>query len=235
MVFSLGSARIYVEPSSKNHGLVPSQRELDSFSQDYLCETLNTVNDLKTLPMQVILALLLTNKQIYHEALPYFYRTNAFDFDDLSTFIRFIQKVPDDRLQHLSQVSLSLDIRSSWERLQTYSGPSAIVQIETAMYTFSTVKSLRTLDIQVEESFWFEMPAWARKRLGRSSKYTKAGQLPGLKGLAVTARKAQLLEIRGDCPRIKEWLGSEVKGLRAKRLASARSISRPLKRGRGTK
>ncbi|KAK5130774.1 hypothetical protein LTR08_001664 [Meristemomyces frigidus] len=139
-------------------------------------------------PMSKTLALLRANKQIYAEALPFFYRDNLFHFADLAAFVDFAQRLSSERLQHLGSLHVRI-IRWSGHSFQP------VGHYQSAMQAIGNVKELKKLTLEVEDEYWFNMNKHCRMELGRSSKFTKAEQIPGIKELAKLAAKAELLEL----------------------------------------
>jgi len=112
-----------------------------------------------TIPHSEINASLLrTCRQIYSEALPLFYSTNAFDFDDLSAFNIFAATIPGPGLAVIK--TLHLNWYTTFPPLQS----SATVSPENAPYDDSTyLRFWRTVAQQ--------MPALREFRFGISDRW----------------------------------------------------------------
>ena len=59
-----------------------------------------------TEPINQTLSLLLVNKQIFKEAMPYFYQNNLFYFLDTAQLFHFLRNTPAYRRQHLTQLAI---------------------------------------------------------------------------------------------------------------------------------
>ncbi|KAK3680532.1 hypothetical protein LTR37_021184 [Vermiconidia calcicola] len=217
MGFSLPMLEIDYYSSSPGHGVALYQRELDDFRKrgDLAVPDGDT---LKSAPMQKILALLSTNKQIYNEAMPFFYKINSFYFHNIRSLRVFTTRVPSDRLQHVSHLHIS------------YGGPQKTHLRETkpALAALAQLDGLRTLRINVYDQEWLTMSNKDRLACGRSSKFTKPAQLPGIRDLIIVASKAQNLKLEGmewgghgsPGTRIATYLEAEVKKLKASKAES---------------
>ena len=210
------------------HGVVLSQRETDKWPEPLAWST-HRVNDiLHSAPMQKVLALLSVNKQLYNEAMPYFYQTNFFYFGNIEIFTKFMNRVPKARLHYLSDVYISMPY-ISLSLYHSVFDKIPIDDFQSAVTTLSQVKFLRKLEIETDDHTWFELPPRFRKLMGRTSKFMKPEQLPGIPALARAAGKAQALEVSGNCPRMEAYLRSEAEKLKS---AGTTTLLKPKKRGR---
>ena len=199
MVFTFPKSGIYVGPRPlQGRGVELLQREDEEYSEHCSWED-DPDSTLGSPPLQEVLALLSVNKQVYKEAMPFFYQINHFYCENPEAFMKFGCGVGQERFQHLRDIHINCGTR-----YRAHVGDSA-----TASEKLAQLKFIKKLEVNIHEVWWFNMPKWERQQYGRSSKYTKAEQLPGMKNLAIAATKAKVFSITGDCPRIKEYLESE--------------------------
>ncbi|KAK5676268.1 hypothetical protein LTS10_011080 [Elasticomyces elasticus] len=160
-------------------------------------------------PLTEILAVVRTCKQIYAEAMPYFYRDNRFNFRTATCFATTLPYLPSSRVQHLS--SLHLTISTAYEIRTDFS---------SALNELTNVKALKRLELELGETDngLLNMRAFERKRMGveRSRPFANFGQIPCLPLLALVASKAEelILSRDGDCPKLRKYLEDEVRRLK---------------------
>ena len=223
MVFSFPETGINVRGRIQpDHGVMLLQREHDRYHEDHNWLDVVDSDALMSAPMQTILALLSVNKQVYDEAMPYFYQVNFFNFSSTARFTKFFNRVPIARLQNLGHVSIWVDGGPYY-----YADPETVGEYLSAVQALSKVKSFRRLEIRTQDDDWFSLPREIKKVLGRTKNFTKIEQLPGIRDLAIAASKAQVLELRGACPRIERYLRSEAEKMKAAKSDSLAEPKRP--------
>ncbi|KAK4955634.1 hypothetical protein LTR10_006573 [Elasticomyces elasticus] len=160
-------------------------------------------------PLTKILAVVRTCKQIYAEAMPYFYRDNRFNFETADCLATTLPCLPSSRVQHLS--SLHLTISTAYGIRTDFS---------SALNELMNVKTLKRLELELDESDngLLNMRTYERKRMGveRSRPFANFGQIPCLPLLALVASKAEelILSGEGDCPKLRKYLEDEVRRLK---------------------
>ncbi|TKA75730.1 hypothetical protein B0A55_05913 [Friedmanniomyces simplex] len=179
-------------------------------------------------PLENMLALLPTCRQVYTEAMPYFYRDNQFRFENQDHFADAMYWLSDYRRKHLSK--LYLDFRSSHS-----AGAPFLRRILEGM---SADQRLRRLEIVFgHDDDWLKMRARQRRGMGieQKSTFTKVQQIPIMPSLALFASCAEDLVITGHCPKIRTYIRAEVARSREAemaRLAQMEAASAPGKRKR---
>lgn len=167
-----------------------------------------------------VFSLLFVNKQIYEEAMPYFYGSNHFHFETFTCFFAFVKGMMAPRADHLSSIGIELNTTRG----------HTLDMFPTAMKCLSNIRSLRKLQIQCryDSGGWLSLLANDRQLLGRKRKFTKFGQIPGFSDVAVAACKAEEVVFVGDCEDMEAYVRAEVKKLKA----NASKEAKPKKRGR---
>jgi hypothetical protein len=158
----------------------------------------------ETAALSSTLAIFLACKQVYREAAPFFYACNYFHFEDLETLGYMSRKMSANLSKHLSNVRVVYEYDREKE--------------DTLCNVFTFLRSnlnLKVLTLEIYDANWFRLPVAIRQAFGRTSAYTKAEQIAGMKDLAALASKVETLNIEGDCPKIREYLTSERERARA--------------------
>ena len=177
-------------------------REVDESEVSRTSATVDAV------PVSRILALIRVNKQISREARPYFYRVNCFEFGNMDLFVNFFAKMPASHAEHITMIDVAWSPGEiSWAQWPPF--------LAKALEAFARIKTLSKLEIWAQDRGWFSMGSRLRQACGRTSKFTKVKQFPGVKELTVAASKARVLEFSGDCPQIEAYIREEVKKLKA--------------------
>lgn len=192
MLFSF--PKIMVAKSLANKGdpmrlWVRRREHQPGYTPDYLGAYVNTR------PLQRILAILSTNRQIYSEAVPVFYQINRFKMDTATQLSRWMKNLAPTRLRHVRHVSiLYTQLANSSERWKA------------SLTALLNVDQLKSLEIDVDDRYWLKESS---NRLGQPrhwGKYLDPGDVPGMEELGKLARVAETCTINGDCPRIKGYL-----------------------------
>ena len=203
MVFSFPKSGFYIHNSnSSGHGVTLLERDMEDL-EGSASWPLWTEEDeiLESDPMQIVLALLSVNKQVYSEAMPYFYRTNFFFFEDLKAFVTFTKKVSCERVKHLGHLYLVC----GWQSLGQ--SPNMVKDFIAATRALVQAKSLRKLEIALSNDYdWKDLPLHVRQQLGLYRKLTKPEQIPGIFSLVIAASNARAFEIHGSSPLVEEYM-----------------------------
>ncbi|KAK5700598.1 hypothetical protein LTR97_005115 [Elasticomyces elasticus] len=161
-------------------------------------------------PLAITLATLCTCKQVYDEAMPYFYRDNRIRFDDLGDFATWINRLAPSRLEQLGNLSLDIHILHD----------DQYKDVNSALKALTATKRLRRLELSLFDGdhAWMKMSARLRRIMGvtRSRTFTKVEQIPIFSALAVVASRATELVITSDGlphEEIEKYLRSEAKRL----------------------
>ncbi|KAI7487606.1 hypothetical protein KC351_g2551 [Hortaea werneckii] len=159
-------------------------------------------------PTSEVLAILVTNKQIYAEACPLFYNLNRFRFSS----IRALHTVLTDptqttRLQHIRSIQINL-LRQS-DHLDKF------VPAMEALATHLT--GLKKLEIGISADLWLKMNKRMRVKVGAGKeKFTGIEQIPGMKALALVALRVDEVvhtdEVEAGS--FKDFLEDEVRRIR---------------------
>ena len=133
---------------------------------------------------QKALSLLLVNKQIYEEALPFFYRLNIFTFTSVTTMAGFLKKLPSSRQRYIRDLAFSY-------------GPGEGKFAESAFQALASMENLSKLHVDIVESKWLHRQP--DKKILR---------LPGLG----TLRKIRVEEVvfSKHCPKVAALLKAEL-------------------------
>jgi hypothetical protein len=135
--------------------------------------------------------------------MPCFYGINYFLFEHMSAFSKFAAATSQAGLKHLTFIHIGY-------------GPVDGTDFECCTRILRELSRLRKLEIEFDEGKWFVLPKrYVQEDYGRSTKFTKAEQLPGILNLAVAASKAQEYVVDGNCPMIKNYFEDVVKKLKA--------------------
>ena len=154
----------------------------------------------RTQPLQRILAILSTNKQIYHEAVPLFYQINHFKAETARELSVWVESVAPSRLQHVRHMSFRYAVRT-----RPHFG-----RLEAALLALSSLQNLKSLEIDAEDPQCFAPFNHGRRIPHPPGKYSGPCHLPGMEELVNLVRVAETLTITGDFPRIKEYLLDKV-------------------------
>ncbi len=207
MVFAMPASGVCIHPDETR--LV--EREIDivigSDDRDPWADT--QVETIKGPPLAELLALLRVNKQIYQEAMPYFFEINRFCARTIHEVSFLLCDLVPARLACLNSVYM----HSGHDRHRTfrYADGSDIINFNRAVHKLGEHSQLEKLEVVLDDNSWFNLPIALRKAYGRTSKFTKAQQLPWIHDLVRAAAKAETFVINGDCPMIRAYLENEVK------------------------
>lgn len=180
--------RSYDEPG---HGLQLQHREVDDI------EKLGG-DRLETTSIQLKLALLSTNKQIYNEAKPYFYSCNNFHFVGGMDLLEFAEAVGFDRFQHVGGLRLSQSLRHAYrDNGQWY---------EVAAW-LGTLKRPRIVKLSFPTEDYSAESGYPQ--------YYKPEEWLGMKELAAAGVKAKSFEVKTKYSMLKEYLLDLAKKLKA--------------------
>lgn len=169
--------------------------------------------DVRVGPMNNLLALLSTCKQIYAEAMPYFYRTNTFHFDRCFALHEFLPSMPAERMQHLRVLKLT-------------GLASEVESFRPGMKALEGVQALKRLEVTFHDADWLQMSYIEQRKLTRSKKdFTAIEQVPGFKSLAIAASRAEKVVFHGECPLVKAYVETEAARLKM-RLKSGISATK---------
>lgn len=137
-----------------------------------------------------VLALLTANKQLFNEALPFFYRLNRFHFYKPPYLAAFVDNIGLNRLQHVRHISIW------YQRIW----PDNRKQFETSLGQLVSVGRLRTLEIVVTDKYWFsDLP------------YLGPADMPCMSKLTKLVEALDELTFCGDCRRIEAYLRAHMK------------------------
>jgi hypothetical protein len=152
-----------------------------------------------TQPLQRVLAILSTNKQIYFEAVPVFYQINHFRANSTGQLTAWVESVAPTRLQHVRHISFRYALRDG-------TLPSSL---KTALVALSSLKQLKSLEIDAKDPQWFVSSSRRRGVAHPSGTYSDSCDLPGIKELVKLVGVAERVTISGDCSKIKEYVLKE--------------------------
>lgn len=145
---------------------------------------LNDVHDVITDNFQGMLALLSVNKQAYAEAMPIFYESNHFAFEDVSELLKFLTGIGPERRNHLLKLSVRYDHRTCHRKqLKEVSRP--------AFTLLSQCSRLRRLEIR-----GYDEEAYLR---GEADYFGRHKHPPGINDLA-KMRGLESIEFEHPCP-----------------------------------
>lgn len=151
-----------------------------------------------TQPLQRILAVLSTNKQIYFEAVPVFYQINHFRANSTWQLTAWVDRVAPTRLQHVRHISFRYALDDRLLPLRHCS--------EAALVALSSLMQLKSLEINAEDPQWCVSLSKRRGAPRPPGTFSDPCDLPGMEELVKLVSVAERLTIRGDCSRIKEYL-----------------------------
>ncbi|KAI7281144.1 hypothetical protein KC345_g4297 [Hortaea werneckii] len=155
------------------------------------------------------LTLLSANRQIYEEAMPFFYQLNNFYFDSYSVeLLKFAVSMPRSRFEHLRKLHIDFT-----EAIQDWLLASW-ADITKALSTKSV--GFGELSIATTDDAWLGRGHEARKfkKCGiRTSTFKCIEDIPGFTNLAMAVARTKVVRWEGDCPLIREFVGKEVAGI----------------------
>lgn len=158
-----------------------------------------------------VLAMLCVNKQTYAEALPIFYRDNAFYTFDLDSTINLLHELPSSRAQHLSDLTVHLSYgpgNGHCDNLEYF--PAAMTKLSEA-------KKFKRLRVRADDKWWLELDKSHRMELGRTDRHSRIKhfrEIPGMMELAQAASKADGLVFLGHCSKLEEYVRGVIKSLK---------------------
>ncbi|KAK5719695.1 hypothetical protein LTR17_015230 [Elasticomyces elasticus] len=166
-------------------------------------------------PLLETLAILQTCKQIYKEAMPWFYGGNRFGLKCPWGLTTSVLSLAPSRVEHLSDLCIDFRIISKEDNEDVIPALKALV----------ATKHLRRLEVRFKggDDEWLNMEASAREYMGVTGvdSLTKIEQISIFPSLALVAARARELIITGPCPQIEEYLKGEV--TRLKQVAGHKS------------
>ncbi|KAI7281143.1 hypothetical protein KC345_g4296 [Hortaea werneckii] len=130
-------------------------------------------------PTSEVLAILVTNKQIFAEACPLFYNLNRFRFSSIRALHTVLMDpTQTNRLQHIRSIQINL-LRQS-DHLHKFA---------PAMEALAThLTGLKKLEIRISADLWLRMNKRMQVKVGAGKeKFTGFEQIPGMKALASVA------------------------------------------------
>ncbi|KAK5691003.1 hypothetical protein LTR17_025758 [Elasticomyces elasticus] len=217
----------FTVPFGKKHMCLES-REAEEYDPKISTDAGNVHRNLQQVtapPPATILALLCTCKQVYQEAMPYFYRDNRFRFQYLADFASWSKCLAPSRLEQLSNLYLDVSIlyKAEYE------------DVISALQSLTAIKHLQKLELSFTsgDNEWLKMDSRMRQMMGvqRSRSFTKVEQIPMFSALALVASRATELVITRDRPpheKIEKYLTTEVKRLKqaeAEKIQKATEIA----------
>ena len=151
-------------------------------------------------PIRQTLEFLTTNKQIYNESVPLFYRINHFHFDCLCDLSLFVERLAPDRLQYLRHIHIEYNQGVLLNR----------DKIKAAINELVYHNGIRKLEIVTEDREWFgvinALSSWRRY-----TQYSEPALLPYMLELTQLVGILDELNFRGACPRVQEYLRAHMK------------------------
>lgn len=148
------------------------------------------------------LDLLRVNKQMYQEAMPFFYRLNTFHCLFSSCTMPFLNRLSPDRRKHLTKLKLDLAISGDEHELRGF---------RMTMRDLAEMPALEVLEIWIHDRDWLDMTAGNRRVLSRKSKFKRYDHIPGFAALAQACSKARSFAVKGNkSGAFKEWVEREM-------------------------
>lgn len=161
--------------------------------------------------MEEILALFYVNRQVYKEAMPFFYMLNTFHFDHYSIELeRFALSMPRSRFEHTRK--LHLDLTGGIEEWLIESWPEITLGLSTKAVGFAE------LTISMTDDAWLSRGSKARqlrKSGARTSRYSCIDEMPGFPDLAVVVARAEDVRWEGACSEIRLFIDMETEMIEA--------------------
>ncbi|KAK4955637.1 hypothetical protein LTR10_006576 [Elasticomyces elasticus] len=159
-------------------------------------------------PLRETLAILQTCKQIYKEAMPWFYGGNRFRLKCPWGLTTSALSLAPSRMEHLSDLCIDFRIFSKEDNENVIPALKALV----------ATKHLRKLEVRFKggDDERLNMEASAREYMGitGADSLTRTEQIPMFPSLALVVARARELTITGPCPQIEEYLKGEVARLK---------------------
>ncbi|KAK4555137.1 hypothetical protein LTR86_007903 [Recurvomyces mirabilis] len=153
------------------------------------------------LNLQTTFALLTVNKQLRVEATPALYARNRIYFFGLHHFCRFMLLTP-ERLKQLKKAYLTFEICGR-----------ALQDFVPAMAQAARALKLPELVLDIPEHVqdeWMGMKQADRELLGRKTKFTKYGQIRGMRCFVGMLAKVEALTFRREPEGMAAWIRDEV-------------------------
>lgn len=184
----------------------------DSYAKDWWPGNRGRYDVRQLPPLPEILALLLVCKQVFGEALPYFYQLNPLHVTSLENLTALAQRMPPSRLEHLNHLSIELDAHYRYANdVESYR------RFPQTVKALGAIKDLKTLEIETNDKMWLSMRPANRQALGRKTLFKKFAQIPGMKKLAELAVSAGSFNLRGEAPELRKYLDSEMEMIKKAR------------------
>ena len=220
LVFTLPDSGMFVHGVryARRYGLHVDvlEREVDNFAargiQPHWPQSALTYR-MKSSTLRTLLALLSVNKQIYREAMPFFYQVNHFWFDRMETAITFARCITPQRFQHMGDMDLSVRLSTRLDFCNLL--VSEWVQFMELLAETKLVRKL-TVHFPCEDMLWQNLPLAYRKAVGMHYKFKHPSQVPGMRQLAIAGGKAMDFQVEGEGSAILVgWLLSAAQKLKA--------------------
>ena len=139
-----------------------------------------------------ILAILLVNRQLHQEAMPFFYNVNTFYVRGITELYNFLFSTPETRRKHLGHIAFTYELADH-----------AIAA--KAFKLLAQVDSLRLLDINMNEQAWLGLSGGG----GKPVRYPDVSKIPGLASLR-DVKVSDSVTFHGNCPRIEAMLKTDM-------------------------
>lgn len=166
--------------------------------------------------IQTLMALFSVNRQCYNEALPIFYSKNWFAFDSPYEFAKFVQHTTDERLGLVKHVIIHYS--STFRGLKGY---------ELGANTLSKRKGIKNLQLAVCDDSWFDQKTVREEYGYNADVFSKPQDLPGISNIAFALSNASNFKIIGECPKVKQYLMTEIAKLKlAERVKEVEGLRR---------
>ena len=172
--------------------------------------------DLRISSPAELMGLVLVNKQISRETIPFFYQLNTFWLGRPDHGLDLYSALAPSRRNFLASLAIA-----HTPRCQTYTPE----EVEVDTYFFQNLcglKGLKKLYIEVDEVEWFK---FSKKRGGGGQRFT-AGNIPGFNHLLALADTVEV-QLVGDCPTITaNWKSETLKAVEAEAKSQERKLKR---------
>lgn len=167
-------------------------------------------SSLSTMPMQQILAPLLTSKQFYNEAMPTFYRINHFHCRDSYDLYHFLYFLAPSRSRHLGHISVG-------------HFPGCEDAMPKAFKLLGEVEHLRRFQFRFNEQEW--LMTYGKRGKKVIKKYTSVKNIPGFSALRAI-RGLEETTFVGPCPTLKDLLKVGMEEPKTEKKASKGAVKR---------
>ena len=157
-------------------------------------------------PLQKTLALLSVNKQVFNEAVPYFYRINRFRINNMRNLVTWVQNIAPSRLEHVRHIAF-----------QYFPNPAKwLGELKNTFTVLALHNAIKTIRIETYDDDWFHRTVTVKSKIDgvpdrTKPKYAGPGSLPHMSQLAKLVSIVDELTIEGDSPRIEEHLRAQMK------------------------